>query len=127
MAGAGRSATIVLTEDPFGPGDPVELARLVRRALAAAGRKAFEVSALVVITDADPGLDAVTRFTRRALGPHGATIQPSVMIVAPDVPHEERLAMARSQRQEVGSVVITVALGPEATATASCWSLDAAH
>src|SRR5262245_51436503 len=34
----GRVAGIT-TEDPFGPGDPLEVARLVRRALAAAGRK----------------------------------------------------------------------------------------
>jgi hypothetical protein len=127
MAGTGRSATISLTEDPFGPGDPVELARLVRRALAAAGRKAVEVSALVVVTDTDPGAAAVARFTRRALGPHGGTIQPSVVVVEPDVPHEERLAMAQHRHPEAESVVITIALGPDTTATASCWSLDAAR
>ncbi len=110
--------TIALTEDPFGPGDPLELARLVRRVLAAAGRKAVDVSALVVVTDVDPGMAALVRFTRRALGPHGETIRPTVELVAADAGHGDRVAMACTHREDGPTVVLAVVLGPADVATA---------
>src|SRR4029079_15875159 len=60
--------------DPLGEADPVEAARVVRRALAAADRKAFDVRRLVVVRDARPDAAAMARFARRALGPHGSTV-----------------------------------------------------
>ncbi|MBX3030776.1 MAG: hypothetical protein KF809_11490 [Chloroflexi bacterium] len=127
MAGTGRPTSIALTEDPFGSGDPVELARLLRRALAAAGRKAFEVSALVLVTDADPGVEAVARFARRALGPHGAMVRRSVVVVARETSHEERITVAHHRSPDEGAIVIAVALGPEDRGTASIVADGAAY
>lgn len=120
MDAQARSPTIILTEDPFGDGDPLQVARLVRRALAAGGRKALEVSRLVVVTDADPGRDALDRLTRRALGPHGASVRSAVAQVAGAVDHEARIALVRATASPGASVVVGVVLGPGALATALC-------
>ena len=92
------SATALTTEDPFGPGDPVHVARLVRRALAAAGGKAIDVTALLVVTDGAVEQAALSRFARRALGPHGASLAP-VAFPSRASTHEARCAEAA----EVGS------------------------
>ncbi len=54
--------------------DPIEPARAVRRALAAARRKAVEVDALCVAAPLAPTAEACRRLARRALGPHGSEI-----------------------------------------------------
>jgi hypothetical protein len=107
-------------EDPFGPGDPLEVARLVRRALAAAGRRATDVTDLMVVTDVTPSPEALDRFTRRALGPHGAVVRSSSQVVATALRHQERLAIPGRSDAYGSSVVVTVALGPGAIATARC-------
>ncbi|MEZ4597899.1 MAG: hypothetical protein R3C32_14445 [Chloroflexota bacterium] len=117
---AGLSAAIA--QDPFGEDDPVEVARLVRRALAADGHKAVAVSGLVVITDAEPGVDALRRLARRALGPHGGSVPPELVRVPVGASHDERLAVARSRRPADTSVVVVIVLGPRAMATAWCLS-----
>jgi hypothetical protein len=120
-------ASAPTSEDPFGPGDPLEVARLVRRALADAGRRAVEVSALVVVAEAEVPPDALDRFVRRALGPHGAAVASSVLVVAPDLGHAERLALAIFEPATArhGSVVMAVALGPNDAATAACFRCPA--
>lgn len=116
------TATATTDEDPFGPGDPLEVARLVRRALANAGRKAAEVRTLVVVSETDVIPDALDRFVRRALGPHGATIASSARPAAPGSSHEERVAIAADVCADArdGSAAIGVALGPDHAATAVC-------
>jgi hypothetical protein len=59
---------------PLGVDDPVIAARAVRRALAEARWRAVDVDVMVVATPPPLTLDAVGRFARRALGPHGATV-----------------------------------------------------
>jgi hypothetical protein len=59
---------------PLGVDDPVVAARAVRRALAAAGRRAMDVTSLVVASTEPIPSAVLARFTRRALGPHGAVI-----------------------------------------------------
>lgn len=127
------SAFAATPEDPFGPGDPVEVARLVRRALAAAGAKALDVTAMLVSAGGPVDHAALLRFTRRALGPHGASLSP-VAITGRATTHEDRCAEATDAaigfRQGPdggpgrpparGSVFIAVALGPGTAATALC-------
>ena len=125
------SATAVTAEDPFGPGDPLEVARLVRRALAAAGAKALDVTALVLVTDGPVDPAALARFTRRALGPHGAALVPVAVLSRTDA-HEARVAEgtevaigvragpAGAAAPAVHSVVVVVALGPGSRVTVAC-------
>jgi len=125
------SATATTSEDPFGPGDPVEVARLVRRALASGGAKAMDVTALLVVADGPLDPAALARFTRRALGPHGASL---ALVAVPG--RATSHAARRDAAAEVGcgfrdgpagregpdrrSVVIVVVLGPCSAATALC-------
>lgn len=127
------SATEATVEDPFGPGDPLAVARLVRRALAAAGAKALDVTALLVCAGDPVDHSALVRFTRRALGPHGASLSP-VAIPGRAATHADRCTEATDAaigfRQGPdggpgrpparGAVVVAVALGPGAEATALC-------
>lgn len=108
-------------EDPLGPGDPLGLARWVRRALAAAGRRALDVDVLVLATDAEPDPTRLARFTRRALGPHGDGV-PSAGLAGAGWSHEARLEQAetRAGRSLRGGVAIVAALGPGETATVRC-------
>jgi hypothetical protein len=81
---------------PLGVDDPVIAARAVRRALAAAGRRAMDVTTLVVASPEPIPADVVARFTRRALGPHGAVTQ--VSFHHPDATDAEALARHGSSR-----------------------------
>jgi hypothetical protein len=74
--------------------DPVEAARAVRRALAAAGRKAVEVDALVVAAPLVPTAETCRRLARRALGPHGEGIAAIGVAVAGDRAEDLALAAA---------------------------------
>lgn len=105
------------SEDPFGPGDPLEVARLVRRSLAAAKRRADAVGALVVVTDRAPAPAALARFARRALGPHGAAVVSSTRVVAPEVEHAGRVASGQAFASRDASVTVVVVLGPQGRAT----------
>jgi hypothetical protein len=60
---------------PLGSDDPVIAARAVRRAIAAAGRRAVDVSALVIATQGPLDAEVVAAFARRALGPHGGVVR----------------------------------------------------
>jgi len=130
------SASATTAADPFGPGDPVEVARLVRRALAAAGAKALDVTALLVVAAQPVDHAALRRLTRRALGPHGAALAP-VAVPGRAATHAGRVAEAvevaigfrddHPAGQPTGtpghaarSVVMAVALGPGSSATALC-------
>jgi hypothetical protein len=128
-------ASAETAEDPFGPGDPLEVARLVRRALADGGRKASDVVALVLAADPLPEPAAMARFTRRALGPHGGGVPAAIVAVPAGADHEARcraaLAQAASMGRTAGSgiagsgagpraVAIGVALGPAVVASALC-------
>jgi hypothetical protein len=122
---AGRSrvlglATATTDEDPFGPGDPLEVARLVRRALAAAGRRAVDVARLVVVTESPPTAAGLVRLTRRALGPHGATVRASVELVTPGTDHLARRMVLELVPVETGRVVVGVVLGPSPAVAACC-------
>ena len=113
-------------EDPFGPGDPLEVARLVRRALADAGHKALDVTELVMVADRAPSSAALARFARRALGPHGGRV-PVRTRVAMGPTHAARTARAITAALEPlngrgvgGRLVLAVVLGPDEQATALC-------
>lgn len=108
-------------EDPLGPGDPLEAARLVRRALAAAGHRAVDVRGLALVADAVPDGVALARFTRRALGPHGAEV-PSAGAGGAELPHEARIGIATdlAVARAAGGIAIAVALGPGSVVTARC-------
>ncbi|MET0773429.1 MAG: hypothetical protein ABWZ82_10125 [Candidatus Limnocylindrales bacterium] len=99
------------SEDPFGPGDPLDVARLVRRALAAAGRKAVDVTELRAVADAPVADDALGRFARRALGPHGGEIPASAQVPVATDPEA-------ALEPPVAGVAVVVVLGPGARATA---------
>ena len=118
VLGTAASAT---TEDAFGPGDPLEVARLVRRALADAGRKAFDVSDLLVVADRAVTGEALERFTRRALGPHGASVR-AVASLAEGDDHDtrRRRAITSAPTPAPGQVTIAVILGPGDAASVVC-------
>jgi hypothetical protein len=127
-AASGSGARIVLgtaagatAEDPFGPGDPLAVARLVRRALADAGRKAFDVSDLLVAGEAPVAGDALERFARRALGPHGTSVRgASVQVEAGDHDTRRRMAIGSAPTPAPGQVTIAVVLGPGEAASVVC-------
>lgn len=108
-------------EDPLGPGDPLEVARLVRRALAAAGRRATDVDALVLVADEEPDPTRLARFTRRALGPVGAEVA-SVGAAGAGLTDVARLDLAERLAQPGlrGGVAILVARGPGEAVTVRC-------
>ena len=108
-------------EDPVGPGDPLEVARLVRRALAASGRRAVDVRGLALVADEAPGEMALARFTRRALGPHGAEV-PSAGAGGAGLSHEARVGVATdlAVARAAGGVAIAVARGPGDAVTIRC-------
>ncbi len=118
------TASAATEEDPFGPGDPLEVARLVRRALAAAGRRAVDVDGLAVVADRAPDAATLARFTRRALGPHRA--EAPAIGTAHGGGHAERVdaATALASTHLRGGVAVAVALGPGARATATCVGAD---
>jgi hypothetical protein len=105
-------------EDPLGPDDPLEVARLVRRALAAAGRRAIDVEVLVLVADAQPDAAALARFARRALGPHGAEVMTDGAGGA-GLDHDGRstTAATRAGGHLRGGVGIAIARGPGDTVT----------
>lgn len=107
-------------EDPLGPGDPLEVARLVRRALAAGGHRAIDVRGLALVADEIPDGMALARFTRRALGPSGAEV-PSVGVGGDGRDHEARLAIAwAALPRSIGGIGVVVALGPGSAVTVRC-------
>lgn len=120
------TSTDTTAEDPFGPGDPLEVARLVRRALAAASRKAVDVAGLVVVTDRAPSAEALGRFVRRALGPQGDRVR-VVAHVAMGATHAARRARAITAalgppagKRPGDGLVVAVVLGPNDQATVLC-------
>ncbi|MCC6833336.1 MAG: NUDIX domain-containing protein [Thermoleophilia bacterium] len=124
MSRVAGSASTITGEDPFGPGDPKEVARVARRALAAGGRRAAEVDVLVLVTDRSPPANDLARFTRRALGPQGGSVRTLGLAVGPDTSHDARSATAvahiRTLLRDPARVGIGVVLGPGPVATAVC-------
>jgi hypothetical protein len=109
---------------PLGSDDPVVAARAVRRALADGHRRAADVGALAVATPPPLSLDAVARFARRALGPHGTDVTPAAVEAAePDA--EALLGSAirslPSDHRRPG-IAVVVAIAADGTAIALCLS-----
>jgi hypothetical protein len=102
---------------PLDDADPIETARAVRRALAAAGRKAVEVDALCVAAPLAPTAEACRRLARRALGPHGSEIAAFGVAVASE--HAEDLAMAAAAYLEAADTSNEVSVA-EGWALAVC-------
>ncbi len=103
----------------------------MRRALAAAGRKAVEVDALCVAAPSAPTAEACRRLARRALGPHGSQV-PALGVAVADV-DAEALALAAAAFVEAAAAVgarrrcaegwalaVCVGLGPDGTTVALC-------
>jgi hypothetical protein len=104
-------------EDPFGPGDPLEVARLVRRTLAVAGRKAIDVSSLIVVADTATPTEALRGFVRRALGPHAGTVPAAVRMID-SANHDERVQRVLATPESAGPRLdLVIVLGPGAVAT----------
>jgi hypothetical protein len=133
MAGDGPSAaghdrvlgraTTVGQALPLGIDDPVIAARAVRRALGDAKRRAVDVETLVVATPAPLSLDAVMRFARRALGPHGASVQVSrIERDTGDAAELATLAAAVPVARDRGrrAIRLAIGIGPDGTTVALC-------
>lgn len=108
---------------PLGVDDPVIAARAVRRALAAASRHASDVSMLAIASPSPVGQDVLARFTRRALGPHGAEVR-LMALVAPDEP-ADALADAAARLVDDATlaperVAIVIGLALDGTTVALC-------
>lgn len=110
--------------------DPIQPARAVRRALAAAGRKAVEVDVLCVAAPLAPTAEACRRLARRALGPHGSGIAALGVAVAGD--HAVDLALAAAAFMEAADdsseasvadgweLAVCVGLAADGTTVALC-------
>lgn len=97
---------------PLGVDDPVIAARAVRRALAAAGRRAVDVSGLTVAATGPLEAEVVAAFARRALGPHGATVRSRGLVTAPRGDADELAARAVAElSDELSPGGIGVAVG----------------
>ena len=108
---------------PLGVEDPVVAARAVRRALADAGRRAVDVSALIVAATGPLEAEVLAAFARRALGPHGASVRCSSQVAAPRVDASELAASAAAGMSgdlSPDGIGIAVALGPDGTTVALC-------
>jgi hypothetical protein len=121
---------------PLGVDDPVVAARAVRRALAAAGRRAMDVTILVVASAEPIPSTVLARFARRALGPHGAVVP----VGAHDPGASDAEALARHAASRIpavsetspnaesspegrstsSSVAVAVGLGTDGTVEAVC-------
>ena len=66
---------------PLGSDDPVVAARAVRLALADAGRRAIDVTDLVLATTDTVAADSLTAFVRRALGPYGDHVHARCLVI----------------------------------------------
>ena len=104
-------------------------ARVIRRALSAAARKAADVEVLVVVAVAPVADTAARRLARRALGPTGSSVPMLVAVGAPppgaeapgDEPWPRREAVAMLDGGSAGPWTLAVALGlAEARCVALC-------
>jgi hypothetical protein len=107
---------------PLGSDDPLAAARAVRRALAAAGRRAVEVTDLVVASPEAIDPDTLARFARRALGPHGPSI--ATISLVSDAQDAEGLAARAAQhpmgKMAPGGVVVAVGIDERGDVVALC-------
>lgn len=108
---------------PLGVADPVIAARAVRRSLAQAGRRAVDVEALVVGAPDQLGAEALARFARRALGPHGDGVS-AVGIADGDASADALASLAAEHLATTGlpgdGVGIAVGIAADGTAVALC-------
>jgi hypothetical protein len=108
---------------PLSLGDPVVAARAVRRALAAAGRRAIDVEAMVVASSGLVPEDVLGTFARRALGPEAQRVAVSGLTHSGDA---DALADVAVRDIAAGSsllgrgVGIAVGLGSDGTTVALC-------
>lgn len=118
----GRAATIGQAL-PLGSDDPVIAARAVRRALAAAHRRAADVTDLVLASsDPVPG-SVLVDFARRALGPHASSVR--TMGLVGDEPDASGLAagaaVAVASTEALGSgLVVVIGIASDGTTEARC-------
>jgi hypothetical protein len=108
---------------PLGSDDPVIAARAVRRALAAAHRRAADVTVLVLASSTLVSGSVVSDFARRALGPHGSSIR--TMSVVDDASDAAGLAACAAETAAtlVGrgtGVVLAVGIDAEGVTEAHC-------
>jgi hypothetical protein len=121
VAELGRATTYGQAQ-PLGVDDPVVAARAVRRALAAAGRRAFDVTDLVVAANEPVPSDVLARFARRALGPHGSTVRAIGLVESTsDASGLAELALAAAASNEApDGLVIAVGMTHDGTTEARC-------
>jgi hypothetical protein len=106
---------------PLGSDDPVIAARAVRRALAAGGHRASDVGRLVVASPDPIEPDALARFARRALGPHGATVGTVALVAdAADAPGLASEATRAPGSVGDGALVVAVGLAADGEVVACC-------
>ena len=118
----GRATTIGQAL-PLGVDDPVIAARAVRRALAEAGRRAVDVSTLIVATSGPLDAEVLAGFARRALGPHGSSVRSRGLVAAPRADADELAASAAAELSgdlSPDGIGIAVGLGTDGTTVALC-------
>lgn len=95
----------------------------MRRALADASRRAFEVDRLIVAAAVAPTAEACRLFARRALGPHGLAVP--VRGLTFESRHADTLANAAAEAleqdpAEAWRLAVCVGLGPGGRTVALC-------
>jgi 3-oxoacyl-[acyl-carrier-protein] synthase III len=104
---------------PLGTDDPVIAARAVRRALAAAGRRAADVTHMVVVSAEAVSGDALAAFARRALGPHGTNVRTTGFMA--DAADASALAGAAEGRiGDDADLAVVVGIAADGTTEARC-------
>jgi hypothetical protein len=105
---------------PLGIDDPLVAARAVRRALAAARRRAVDVGLMVVASPTPIADDRLASFARRALGPHGATV--TIRSLVADATDAGLLADQATAAAPAlsGDIVLAIGLGLDGTTEARC-------
>jgi hypothetical protein len=114
---------------PLGVDDPIIAARAVRRALAAAGRRALDVSTLLVASNEPIEADVLAAFARRALGPHGASIQATGLVSSePEAVAlaTHAVAVATTTVTPRTGLVIAIGIAADGTTEARCLGVGAA-
>jgi len=107
---------------PLGSDDPVIAARAVRRALAAAHRRAIEVTDLVLASNDPVPTGTLIGFARRALGTHASTVRAMGLVgEEPDASGlAARATAAASIEPPAGGLVIAIGVASDGTTEARC-------
>lgn len=103
--------------------DPIEPARAIRRALADAGTKAFEVDYVAVGARQEPSHTTCVTLARRALGPRGQVTRTAGTAVDDDDPGRIAASVVQSLTDASApawTLAVAVGVGSDGTIVALC-------